>query len=161
VIKIPGSDILTGKAMELGKQIAARSPSSPFAADYQAGQGGLLTPMAMVSLASGYVLPRILSLVGGGEEEPQQPAMNEADLVSLLLRAYVEEAYPKWQAEHPKAKCPATIEEVAKYFGDTADLPLKTDPWGHDLVMKCDAKGFVIYSLGPDGKPDTADDVRP
>jgi hypothetical protein len=81
--------------------------------------------------------------------------------VSLLLRAYIEEAYPKWKAEHPKQKCPTKIEEVAIYFGDNPGLPLTADPWGHDLVMECDGTKFVVYSVGPDGKPDTADDIRP
>ena len=162
VIKLPGNDILDGKATEVGKQIAARAPSSPFAGDFAAGQGGLITPMAIVSFAAGYVFPEILRMVGGDDEGmPDAPAMNEADLVSLLLSAYVEEAFPKWKAEHPKVKCPESLEDVAKYFGDAGGLPLTTDPWGHDLVMSCSDGKFVVWSVGPDGKPDTADDVRP
>jgi hypothetical protein len=161
VVKIPGNDILTGKATDAAQKIATSAPSSPFAADFAAGQGGLMVPAAMIGLASAVVVPAITRMLGGDEDEPEQPAMNEGDLVSLLLRAYVEEAYPKWQADHPKQKCPGSIDDVAKYFGDTPGLPLKTDPWGHDLVMKCDDKTFVVYSVGPDGKPDTADDVRP
>jgi hypothetical protein len=164
IIKIPGRDILAGKATEAAKQVAKRAPNTPFAADVAAGQGGLMVPLAMVSLVSGILLgPRVMSMFSDGELDDVEspPPMNEGDLVSLLLRAYVDEAYPKWQADHPKQKCPATLAEVAKYFGETPGLPLETDPWGHALQMKCDDKGFTVWSLGPDGKPDTADDVRP
>jgi hypothetical protein len=161
VVKIAGNDILTGKATDVATKIAAGSPSSAFAADFAAGQGGLMVPAAMIGLASAVVVPAISRMLGGGGDEPETPQMNDADLVSLLLRAYVDEAYPKWKAEHPKEKCPSKIEDVAFYFGDNPGLPLKTDPWGHDLVMSCADGKFVVYSTGPDGKPDTADDIRP
>jgi hypothetical protein len=161
VVKIAGNDILTGKATDAAQKIASSAPSSPFAADFAAGQGGLMVPAAMIGLASAVVVPAIARMLGDGDEEPRPPAMNEADMVSLLIRAYVEEGYPKWKADHPKQQCPASIKEITKYFGENPGLPLETDPWGHDLVMKCDDKGFVVYSLGPDGKPDTDDDVRP
>jgi len=76
------------------------------------------------------------------------------------VRAYVEEAFPKWRADHEDAKCPKTIDELATYFGEAAGIPVKTDPWGHDLVMTCDDKGVAVLSLGPDGQKDTADDIR-
>jgi hypothetical protein len=164
IIKLSGRDILTGKATEGAKHVATRAPNTPFATDFAAGQGGLMVPVAMVSLVAGLVVgPRVMSMFGEGELDDVEspPPMNESDLVSLLLRAYVDEAYPKWQADHPKQKCPATLAEVATYFGDVPGLPLETDPWGHALQMKCDDKGFTVWSLGPDGKPDTADDVRP
>jgi hypothetical protein len=85
--------------------------------------------------------------------------MDESVLVSLLIQAYSEEAFPRWQADHPKQKCPASLEEVAKYFGDDPGLPLLADPWGHPLVMKCDDSGFSVSSVGPDGKAGTDDDV--
>jgi hypothetical protein len=172
IIAVKGADIVSGKATEPAKQLAKSAPGSPFAADFDAGQGGLMVPAAMIGLGSAVVIPAVMRLFGsggGGGEEGEmpgesptgQPPMNQADLTSLLLHAYVEDAWPKWQAEHPKQKCPAKLAEVAKYFGDQPDLPVIKDPWGNDLVMKCDDKGFSVVSMGPDGKLDTADDVKP
>jgi hypothetical protein len=164
IVKITGEDIITGKATEPAKKIAASAPGTPFAADFAAGQGGLMVPAAMIGLASAIAIPAVMRLLGAdtaAESPTGEPPMTQSDLVTLLLRAYSEEAYPKWQANHPKQKCPASLAEVAKYFGDTAaDLPTTKDPWGNPLVMKCDDKGFSVMSVGPDGKAGTDDDVR-
>ena len=53
------------------------------------------------------------------------------------------------------------LADVATYFGENPGLPVLTDPWGHDLVMTCDDKGFTVISVGPDGKQGTDDDVSP
>jgi len=34
------------------------------------------------------------------------------------------------------------------------------DAWGNRYVFECNARGFTIVSAGPDGRPDTADDLR-
>jgi hypothetical protein len=89
----------------------------------------------------------------------EAPMQNE-DLVSLLVRAYVEEAYPKWQADHPGKKCPSKLDELARYFGDDPGIPVMTDPWGQPLVLQCNDAGIVVMSIGADGQAGTADDVR-
>ena len=43
---------MTGKATEPAKAIAASAPSSPFAADFAAGQGGLMIPAAAIGIAT-------------------------------------------------------------------------------------------------------------
>ncbi len=163
MLKIQGSEILAGKATEAAKAIAATAPGSPFAADFDAGQGGLMVPAAMIGLGTAVVVPAIMRIFGGGgdatDDVPSAPAMNQADLVTLLLHAYVEEAYPRWKADHPKDKCPASLADVATYFGEDVGAPITSDPWGHELVMKCSDAGFTVKSVGPDGTADTADDV--
>src|SRR5690606_21753611 len=124
----------------------------------------LMIPAAMIGLASAIAVPAVMQMLGGGGgggEEPPGVQMDNADLVSLLLGAYVKEAYPKWQADHPGTKCPASLDEVATYFGADPGVPVTIDPWGHALVMKCDDTGFTVMSVGPDGTPGTADDVTP
>ncbi|HEY5950516.1 MAG TPA: hypothetical protein VIV40_33725 [Kofleriaceae bacterium] len=166
IIKVSGNDVVSGKATAPALAIVKQAPGSPFAADFDAGQGGLMVPAAMIGLASAVVIPAVMRMMGiSGDEAPTDsptgaPPMDQADLVSLLIHAYAEEAYPKWKADHPKQKCPATLAEVAKYFGDNPGLPVEQDPWGNALVMKCDDKGFSVSSLGPDGKPGTEDDVH-
>jgi hypothetical protein len=167
-VAITGSDILTGKATEQAKALAATAPNSPFAADFSAGQGGLMIPAGAIGLVTAIVIPAIARYMSGGGNEmetvdpsaPTQAPMNNSDLASLLVRAYVEEAYPKWKADNAGKTCPAKLDELAKYFGENPGIPVMQDPWGHDLVMQCDAKGLVVISIGEDGKQGTADDVR-
>ena len=160
LVAVSGSDIVTGKATEANKQLAAASPTTPFAADFAAGQGGLMIPAATIGLASSVVLPLVMSATGLGEQEQERQKVDNPALASLLVHAYVEEAFPRWQSEHPNQKCPATLVEVAKYFANEIDVPVLADPWGHPLEMKCDDTGFKVFSIGPDGKADTEDDVR-
>jgi hypothetical protein len=35
-----------------------------------------------------------------------------------------------------------------------------TDPWDNDYVIECDGGEVLVFSSGPDGLPNTADDVR-
>jgi hypothetical protein len=160
-IAVPGKDIITGKATEVGQALAATAPQTPFAADFGAGQGGLMMPAAAIGLATSVVIPAIAQYIGGGETpaEPTGPAMQQGDLVKLLVEAYVKEAYPKWKTDHPGKSCPDKLEELAKYFGENPGIPVLEDPWGHPLVMRCDDKGLAIISLGEDGKQGTGDDV--
>jgi hypothetical protein len=165
-VAVSGNDIVSGKATETAKTIVQAAPASPFAADFAAGQGGLMIPAAAVGLVSSIIIPAIAGYLGGGSDDdgtetPPGAAMNNGDLTMLLARAYVEEAYPKWQTDHPGKKCPQTIDELAHYFGDDPSIPVKQDPWGHDLVMTCDdSKGVSITSPGEDGKAGTPDDVH-
>jgi hypothetical protein len=87
--------------------------------------------------------------------------MGSRDMALLLVRAYVEEAYPQWKSDNAGKTCPGKLEELAKYFGEEPGIPVLEDPWGHALVMQCDAKGLVVVSVGEDGSLGTADDVRP
>lgn len=168
-IAIPGADIATGTSTTAAKQLAATAPSSPFAADFDAGQGGLLIPAAAVGLATAVIIPAINQYLGGGgppTEDPSNdptagmPPMDQGDLTSVLLHAYVDEAFPKWKSEHAGSKCPASIDELAALFGDTGGVPIKQDPWGHDLVMTCSDSGITMLSVGPDGVKGSLDDVH-
>jgi hypothetical protein len=170
IAAITGNEIVTGKATEPAKKIAAEAPSSPFAADYEAGQGGLMIPAAAIGVASAVVIPAILQALSNtrgdaaaaNPETGGAPPMNNDDLAQLLTRAYVEEAWPQWKAEHPDKPCPDKIEDLAKYFGPDPGVPLYEDGWGRPLKMTCDPKIglLVVMSLGADGTFGTADDIK-
>jgi hypothetical protein len=165
-VAVSGNDIISGKATELAKSIVATAPDSPFAADFAAGQGGLMIPAAAIGLVTSAVMPLIARMMGGetengGAENPSGPPMANSDLALLLCRAYVEEAYPKWLADNKGKKCPTRIDDLATYFGDDSGIPIKEDPWGRPLVMTCsDDKGVSVMSAGEDGSPGTADDIH-
>ncbi len=161
-VAVPGKDIIMGKATDAGSALAASAPQSPFAADFAAGQGGLMMPAAVIGLVTGFVIPAMAKYIdgnAGAPTEPSGPAMGSADLATLLVRAYVEEAYPKWKTDHPDKSCPTKLEELATYFGEDPGIPVLDDPWGRPLVMTCDDKGLVVISFGEDGKQGTGDDV--
>ncbi len=40
-------------------------------------------------------------------------------------------------------------------------LTLKPDPWRHPFACRDNGHGWVLFSLGPDGIPDTSDDIYP
>jgi hypothetical protein len=62
---ISGSEIVTGKANDPAKAIAASAASAPFAADFAAGQGGLMIPAAALGVVSAIIVPAIDSLLDG------------------------------------------------------------------------------------------------
>jgi hypothetical protein len=62
-----------------------------------------------------------------------------------------------WRVTHGDADCP-TVERLAEDRALRRDMHLE-DPWGHDYEIACSAAGDSVRSLGPDGAPDTEDDV--
>lgn len=164
IASIAGTDIVTGKATEPAKAIAARAPDSPFAADFAAGQGGLMVPAAAIGLVSAVVIPAVMRLLGIGEPAPeappQQPPMGKPEIAKLLVSAYVQEAFPKWQTDHAGQACPKKLDELATYFGADPGLPVLVDPWDQPLRFECKGGTISVFSIGPDGKPGTDDDVR-
>jgi hypothetical protein len=164
IAAISGGDIVTGRATEPAKAIAAGAPDSPFAADFAAGQGGLMIPAAAIGLVSAVVIPAVMRALGGGGavdvDHPQQPAMGQGELALLLVRAYAEEAFPKWKAEHAGQACPEQLEELATYFGENPGIPVLTDPWNQRIQYECKDGAISVFSIGPDGKAGTEDDVR-
>jgi len=62
-----------------------------------------------------------------------------------------------WFAQHP-GRCP----EPERLFDDgiLEQRRRRTDPWDRDYVIACDDDEITVFSVGPDGLPGTADDVR-
>lgn len=69
------------------------------------------------------------------------------------------EAYPMWAVRVANAdRCP-TMADLREFVSRAP-----VDPWGRPLRLRCDdlppgAVGVAIWSLGPDGKDRTADDI--
>jgi len=87
---------------------------------------------------------------------------SKEDLARAVVEKYAFEAYPEWAMNHPDKSCPASLAELDEYMRERG----AKDPWGHAYVMKCGkalppgAKGVAVYSLGPDGKDGTCDDIQ-
>jgi type II secretion system protein G len=53
-------------------------------------------------------------------------------------------------------KQPAGVQGWHPYLS----TPMPNDPWGHAWIYRTDAqRGYVLQSLGPDGKPDSGDEI--
>lgn len=69
IVEVSGNDILTGKAMMPALALAGSAPGTPFAEDFDAGQGGLMVPAAVIGLASAVVIPAVMQAVAGPRSE--------------------------------------------------------------------------------------------
>jgi hypothetical protein len=101
----------------------------------------------------------VLALVLLARTAGADPNVDEAKMLVMKLAF---EAFPSWSQAHPGKSCPAKLADLLE-FTDRKDTK---DPWKHELKMFCGAnlpagvKGIAIQSAGPDGKLDTADDVK-
>jgi general secretion pathway protein G len=61
-----------------------------------------------------------------------------------------------------KGSLPQRLEDLAQKLDQA--VPMKdgkfVDAWGQPFVYQVDGREFKVWSCGPDGKPDTDDDVR-
>jgi hypothetical protein len=64
LVAITGDDIVQGKAGDLAKVIAAAAPGSPFAADFEAGQGGMTIPIAAIGTIAAVAIPAFADYMG-------------------------------------------------------------------------------------------------
>jgi hypothetical protein len=62
---ISAMDLMAERAATKAQAVAEAHPTSPFAADYHAGQGGLLVPTTIVGMAATVVVPVVLRYLRG------------------------------------------------------------------------------------------------
>jgi hypothetical protein len=70
----------------------------------------------------------------------------------------IRAAIQNWQAATNLANCPTVEQLVSEKQLDPGTSA--RDAWGHPFVLKCTDEEVYVTSLGPDGKPNTADDIR-
>lgn len=59
LLAIPAADIVKGDVAPI-EAIAKSAPTAPFAADFQAGQGGLMVPTALIGVAASIAVPAFM-----------------------------------------------------------------------------------------------------
>ena len=70
------------------------------------------------------------------------------------------ESYRQEHKQHlPKSLSDLLVEEDGKTYIQGGEGALE-DPWGNPYELKVKGKKFYILSYGPDGLPDTEDDIR-
>ena len=122
------------------------------------GQAGMTLLEIMIVLA---LLALVMALLVGPKVFKMFTKGKE-DIAQLAVKQYAFDAYPSWSAANPTKACPGAITELNEYM-NAKDAK---DPWGGEYQMLCGgelpagAKGIAIFSPGPDGKPNTEDDVK-
>jgi hypothetical protein len=158
LVALPAQVIASADATAKGKAIAAAAPDAPFAGDFAAGQGGLIVPAAIIGMVAALVVP---ALTLEAQEPLPARGVDKAQLTTLLVRAYANEAYPAWVQANPKKQCPDSLAELAGFLGAPPDVPTLVDAWDHPIVMTCEHGRVIVFSVGPDGQAGTADDIKP
>jgi general secretion pathway protein G len=135
------------------------------------GGGGL----AVAGLVLGYVgtvvsALLVLVIVVSGIDSAHSPRImhvqSDLQIISTQLGLYREFAdmYPTGeQGLRALVEQPTTGQPPPRWYQLFRELP--KDPWGHDYVYRCpgptgDYTSYDLFSAGPDGVPDTTDDIR-
>ncbi len=112
----------------------------------------LMIVLGIIALIMGViVVPR---LIGSSENAKIQIAKTQMNQVMG--------AYELWSLNTRKT-CPESVTSIMKSSGSQ---PEETDPWGQNYRIVCDpsilsnGKRFGLMSVGPDGQPDTDDDIK-
>ena len=117
----------------------------------------LLVVIIIGVLASGLAL----SLSGRGEEARIAKAKSDiAGTLSVALDLF-EQDMGHYPTSEEGLKVLVTSTGDTRWKGPYLKSGLKPDPWGHDYVYQLNTEkgGYVLRSLGPDGRPNTQDDI--
>ena len=79
LIAISGDDIVARQGDRAREGDRRGAAGSPFAADYAAGQGGLMVPAAALGIASALVMPALAELFGASGDDGGDPNAREVD----------------------------------------------------------------------------------
>jgi general secretion pathway protein G len=119
----------------------------------------LLLVLTILGILAALVVPK---MVGRSEQARQTAAQTDISTFGTALDAFeVDNGY------YPKGKS-----GMADLIAQPRDCPnwhgpyvkeIPKDPWGNEYVYECpgrhNPKSYDLYSVGPDGRPGTDDDV--
>jgi general secretion pathway protein G len=109
----------------------------------------ILIVVAIIGLVLGAVAIGVIPLFKKGQ---RGIAWNGTQTIAQMFVA--------WQALNPDKDCPDSVEELAKAAGKKGQDP--NDPWGQAYQIRCPSENGLdvdVYSMGPDKKGGTEDDV--
>ncbi len=113
----------------------------------------IMIVLAILALIMGLVVgPRVMKLFSKSKE----------NIALATVQKFASEAYPLWSQANPDKACPADITALSEYMNSN-DVK---DNWGQPYRLLCGptappgVQGIGVISSGPDGKPDTADDIK-
>lgn len=138
--------------IEMNEQSVARA-ASPLARQQGMTLIEILIVVGLIALVMGLVIgPRLFS----SQDSSQR------GIAKIAVDDIAGQTYLAWRAANPGKQCPGSINDLAAYRGGSN----AKDPWGADFVIYCGptapagCKGLCAASNGPDGKPNTEDDIK-
>ncbi|MBK9070934.1 MAG: prepilin-type N-terminal cleavage/methylation domain-containing protein [Myxococcales bacterium] len=138
--------------IELNEQSAAQAVS-PLARQQGMTLIEILIVVGLIALVMGLVIgPRLFS----SQDSSQR------GIAKIAVDDIAGQTYLAWRAANPGKQCPGSINDLAPYRGGSN----AKDPWGADFAIYCGptapsgCKGMCAASNGPDGKPNTEDDIK-
>lgn len=152
---VPIDAILGGKAGQDGKAIADAAPNSPFAADYKAGSGGVMIPVAAIGIIAAVAIPAFLDYMK--KSKPSEAAVHLNAIGKAAKRYYIE------NATFPAGDAAATPDFPTccglKSAGGVVDNKCPNSPsaWKKDkiwsaLEFEIDEPTMYRYTYHSDGK---------
>ena len=151
LLAISPADVGQGRAGEASKAIAAAAPGTPFAADFEAGQRGMLIPTAVVGMLAAVAIPAFMDYM---KHSKQSEAGLQLGRIEELAKAYyvVNGTYPVGEATlTPPGSC--CDSPTHKCTGDWSQPTWKL------LDFAIDQPSLFQYSYRSDGQTFTANAV--
>jgi len=123
----------------------------------------MILVVVIIGLLAALVLPRF---VGWGEKARISAAMAQVSVFKTALGAFEREVgrFPT-EAEGLRAliERPSNLPEGVDWEVFLEESVIPKDPWGQEYVYRYPGRvnthGYDLFSLGPDGREDTDDDV--
>jgi hypothetical protein len=154
LVAIDPMSIMSGKASVAAKEIAAAHPTSPFAADFKAGLGGLLIPTATIGMLAAVAVPAFMDYMKKSKKSEAALQLNK--LAKNLKVAYItNQAFPKGNTgptpdksccEGPNHKC---FDTKAWQNPIWQQLDFQIDePHLFRYAYESNGKTFVLRALG-------------
>lgn len=145
LMAISPEQVVTGQADATAKQIAAASPSSPFAADIKAGVGGVMIPVATIGVLAAVAIPAFLQY----QMKAKRP---EAVLQLKRLERNIKLAHAT-NGTLPKGKVELTPgKPCCETGGACSDPAAWKDPVWQALDFQIDEPHRFRYSYESNGK---------
>jgi type II secretory pathway pseudopilin PulG len=155
LVAVAPGDVLAGKGGDRGKAIADAAPKSPFAADYQAGAGGLMIPTAVVGILAAVAIPAFLEYTKKSKTGEAGGRLNY--IGKTLKRYYAENG--KFPAGDAKAlpDFPTCCGLSSTGAGVDNKCPNDSTAWSKDKIWNALGVSFddpttYRYSYHSDGK---------
>ena len=147
-LAIQPKQFFTGEAGTLAKQIADGAPSSPFAADFAAGYGGLMVPAAGIGMVSAIAIPAFMDYMKKSKRGEAQLQLNR------LGRTPRSRSSPTRNFRRAVSRSRRQV--VLRGGGTCNDAAAWQNPTWQALDFSIDEPHMFRYAYESDGKTFTA-----
>ena len=122
----------------------------------------ILVVIVVIAILATLVAPNVFQHVGTAKTTT---AKSQIEMLSSALDAYRLDtgAYPTTQQGLQALMELPQVDPPANWRGPYLKSEIPLDPWGHPYIYefpgRINPSGYDLRSMGPDGQPNTADDI--